>query len=102
MIKSVACHIMTGTDIHTGLIYLENSKTQYYLREMCWMIDYQESNRKSESFQLCTGESSHQLGTAIIQDKKAMVFYLHKFNTDQKHHTTTETGLSSTIEACKE
>jgi RNase H-like domain found in reverse transcriptase len=37
-----------------------------------------------------------------MQDKKPLTFYSRKLNAAQRRYTTTERGLLSTMESCKE
>jgi hypothetical protein len=57
---------------------------------------------KPEYFHLYTDVSDHHLGSVIMQDKNPVAFYSRKLNTAQKRYTTTERGLLSAIETCKE
>jgi RNase H-like domain found in reverse transcriptase len=52
-------------------------------------------------FHIYTDASDHQLGAAIMQDKKPFAFYSRKRHAAQRRYTT-ERELLSTIETCKE
>jgi RNase H-like domain found in reverse transcriptase len=56
----------------------------------------------NKPFHIYTDVSDHQLGAAILQDKKPIAFYSRKLNAAQERYTTTERELLSTSETRKE
>jgi hypothetical protein len=86
----------------TLIISTELLKTKKFIKsEILVLLCYPDFN-KPDSFHLYTDASELQLRAVIMHNRKAKVFYLRMLNTAQKRYTTTERGLLSAIETCKE
>ena len=52
----------------------------------------------TKNFELCTNVSDYQMGGAVSQEGKTIVFFSRKFNSTQVEYTTTEQELLGVIE----